>query len=406
LALFGMVQFRHSATMPVQVSDPIRLASAASRIDSSAIRDLLHVIDRPDVISLAGGLPAAETFPTAELADAMSRILTTDPSAVQYSATEGIAPLRDWVAARHGVDAGQVVITHGSQQALDLVARALLDPGADIALADPAYVGAVQVLRLAGAQLLPVANDTDGLRVDDLERRLRRGERPVLVYVVANFDNPTGATLSADRRVALATLADRYGFVLVDDDPYGELRWQGSAPPALASMTDRVITLGTVSKVVCPGLRVGYVVAPQAVARALVLVKQALDLHTSTLAQRALHDLLTAPGFLDRQLERLREVYRQRASALADALRAELGDALRFRSPSGGMFVWGEFVDEIDTQQLLAAAIDRGVAFVPGQAFSVAGDHHRALRLSFATNAPDQLAEGVRRLAAARRAMR
>lgn len=392
--------------MPVQVSAPIRLAAAASRIDSSAIRDLLHVIDRPDVISLAGGLPAVETFPTAELADAMSRILTSDPSAVQYSATEGIAPLREWVAARHGVDADQVVITHGSQQALDLVARALLDPGADIALADPAYVGAVQVLRLAGAQLLPVAADADGLRVDDLERRLRRGERPALVYVVANFDNPTGATLSAERRVALAALADRYGFVLVDDDPYGELRWHGSAPPALASMTDRVITLGTVSKVVCPGLRVGYVVAPPAIAPALVLVKQALDLHTSTLAQRALHDLLTAPGFLDRQLERLREVYRQRATALANALRSELGDELRFRSPSGGMFVWGEFADEVDTQQLLAAAIDRGVAFVPGQAFSVAGDHHRALRLSFATNAPDQLAEGVRRLAAARRALR
>ncbi|HEX4818787.1 MAG TPA: PLP-dependent aminotransferase family protein [Acidimicrobiales bacterium] len=392
--------------MTVQLSAPIALAGAARRIDSSAIRDLLHVIDRPDVISLAGGLPAAETFPTEELGAAMNRILASDPSVLQYSPTEGIAPLRQWVAARHGVDPGQVVITHGSQQALDLVARALLDPGAAVALADPAYVGAVQVLRLAGAQLIPVAADSDGLRVDDLEARLRRGERPALVYVVANFDNPTGATLSSERRAALAALADRYGFVIVDDDPYGELRWRGSAPASLASMTDRVITLGTVSKVVCPGLRVGYLVAPTSVAPALVLVKQALDLHTSTLAQHALHDLLTAPGFLDRQLDRLRGVYRERAAALSEALRAEFGDRLRFRPPDGGMFVWGELVDVVDTQELLAAAIERGVAFVPGEAFAVAADHHRALRLSFATNAPDQLAEGVRRLAVARRDLR
>src|SRR4051812_26291433 len=385
--------------MSVQLPAPIALADAARRIDSPAIRDLLHVIARPDVISLAGGLPAPETFPTHELATAIERILASDPSAVQYSATEGIAPLREWVANRHGVDADQVVITHGSQQALDLVARAFLDPGAGVALADPAYVGAVQVLRLGGARLVPVAGDGDGLRVDDLESRLRRGERPTLVYVVANFDNPTGATLSTERRAALAALAEQYGFVIVDDDPYGELRWQGSAPPPLASMTDRVITLGTVSKVVCPGLRVGYLVAPPSVAPALVLVKQALDLHTSTLAQRAVHDLVTTPRFLDQQLVRLRRLYRDRADALCDALHTEFADRVRFGTPEGGMFVWGEFVDDVDTQLLLAAAIARGVAFVPGQAFAVAADHHRALRLSFATNPPAQVAEGVRRLA-------
>ena len=388
--------------MTVQLSAPIALAEAARRIDSSAIRDLLHVIDRPDVISLAGGLPAAETFPTAELAATIERILTTDRSAVQYSPTEGIAPLREWVATRHGVAPDRVVITHGSQQALDLVTRALVDPGAAVALADPAYVGAVQVLRLGGARLLPVAGDGDGLRVDDLEALLHAGERPSLVYVVSNFDNPSGATLSTERRTQLAALADRYGFVIVDDNPYGELRWKGSAPLPLASLTDRVITLGTVSKVVCPGLRVGYVVAPESVAPALVLVKQALDLHTSTLAQRAVHDLLTTPEFLDRQLDRLRTVYRERALELCDALRSEFGDQLRFQRPDGGMFVWAEFADDVDTQQLLVAAIARGVAFVPGQAFSVAADLHRSLRLSFATTPPGQLGEGVRRLSAAR----
>ena len=387
--------------MAVQTCAPIELAEAAGRIDSSAIRDLLHVLDRPDVISLAGGLPAAETFPAPELAAAMAEILASDPAALQYSTTEGYAPLRQWAGDRHGAGLDRVVITHGSQQALDLVARALVDPGDTVALADPGYVGAIQVLRLAGANLAPVPSDADGLQVDVLEAQLRRGGRPKLVYVVANFDNPTGATLSGERRAALGTLADRYGFVVVEDDPYGDLRWHGAAPPPLAAFSDRVVTLGTVSKIVCPGLRIGYAVAPPALAPTLVLVKQALDLHTSTLAQRGVHRVLTTPGFLASQLDRLRPLYRDRAAALVHALRSELSGRFQFHAPSGGMFVWGEFAEDIDTQDLLPAAVARGVAFVPGQAFAVATDHRRALRLSFATTPPDQLLEGVRRLAAA-----
>ena len=392
--------------MGVQTCTPLPLAAAARRIDSSAIRDLLHVIDRPDVISLAGGLPAAETFPAAPLSRAIAEILADDPSALQYSTTEGFMPLREWVAVKHGARAEDVVITHGSQQALDLVARALVDPGATVALADPGYVGAIQVLRLAGADLLPVASDGDGFRVDLLEQRLRAGARPSLVYVVANFNNPTGATLSHERREALARLAGHYGFVIVEDDPYGDLRWRGDPVPPMTAFTDRVITLGTVSKIVCPGLRIGYAVAPPALAPALVLVKQALDLHTATLSQRAVHQLLTTPGFLAGQLDRLRPLYRDRAAALVQALRHELGDRLRFDPPSGGMFVWGEFVDDIDTQALLPAAVAHGVAYVPGQAFAVGTDHHRCLRLSFVTTPPDQLLEGVRRLAGALRERR
>lgn len=387
--------------MTVQTAPPIALATAATRIDSSAIRDLLHVIDRPDVISLAGGLPAPETFPAAALAQAVTEILAEDPGALQYSTTEGHLPLREWVAQRHGVEPDQVVITHGSQQALDLVARALVDPGAAVALADPGYVGAIQALRLAGARLAPVASDVDGLDVDALSDDLQRGARPALVYVVANFDNPTGATLSHERRAALAALADRYGFVIVEDDPYGDLRWGGAALPPLASFTDRVITLGTVSKIVCPGLRVGFVVAPRSVAQTLVLVKQAVDLHTSTLSQRAVHRVLTTPGFMHDQLDRLRPLYRDRCGVLCGALRAELGDRFEFAAPAGGMFVWGRFADGTDTHELLPKAVAHGMAFVPGQAFAVAGDHRAAARLSFATATPDQLLEGVRRLGAA-----
>jgi len=390
--------------MAVQTPIPpaaIPLAAAARRIDSSAIRDLLHVIDRPDVISLAGGLPAPETFPTAALAEAVAAELAADPGAVQYSTTEGFLPLREWFGARRDADPAEVLVTHGSQQALDLVARALVDPGSTVAVAEPAYVGAIQALRLSGARLEPVPSDRDGLAVDVLADRLRHGLRPVLVYVVANFDNPSGATLSLERRIELGALADRYGFVVVDDDPYGELRWNGTALPPLATFTDRAVTLGTVSKTICPGLRVGYLVAPTELASALVLVKQAVDLHTSTLAQRAVHRLVTTPGFVDGQLARLRPLYRDRSAALVHALHDELGDRLRFQPPDGGMFVWADCVEAIDTHELLAHALDQGMAFVPGQAFAVEGDLRRSLRLSFATVEPAQLLEGVRRLASA-----
>ena len=389
--------------MPVQASAPIRLAAAARRIDSSAIRDLLEVVDRADVISLAGGLPAAETFPTTALADALADIVTTDPASLQYSATEGFEPLRRWVADAHGVETGQVLITHGSQQALDLVVRALVEPGASVVLADPAYVGALQVFRLAGARMAPVPSDVDGLRVDVLADRLRAGERPAMVYVVANFDNPTGATLSLERRIVLAELADQYGFVVVEDDPYGELRWEGETLAPIRSFTDRAVTLGTFSKVVCPGLRIGYSVAPPQLAQAIVVLKQAVDLHTSTLSQRAIHRVVSAPGFMAAQVARLRPLYRDRCEALGEALHAELGDRFEFEPPSGGMFVWGRLPGVPDTQELLPRAIEQGMAFVPGQAFAVEGDYRRSVRLSFATTSPDQLVEGVRRLARALR---
>jgi 2-aminoadipate transaminase len=361
------------------------------------------VIDRPDVISLAGGLPAPETFPTAALANAISSLLARDPLALQYSTTEGYAPLREWIGVRNGVDAGRVLITHGSQQALDLIARALVEPGATVALADPGYVGAIQALRLAGARLEAVPSDADGLVVDVLAERLRAGVRPALVYVVANFDNPSGATLSYERRAELGRLADHYGFVVVEDDPYGELRWRGGALPGMATFTNRVVTLGTVSKTVCPGLRLGHLIAPASLFSALVLVKQAVDLHTSTLAQRAVHAVVSEAGFLSRQLDLLRPLYRERCEALVAALDHHLGDRFAYHAPDGGMFVWGQFTGAIDTQELLVHALDHGVAFVPGQAFAVSGDHRAAVRLSFATVAGHQLSEGVRRLAAALR---
>lgn len=374
---------------------------AVERTASSAIRDLLELTERPGVISLAGGLPAPATFPVEALDRAATAVLATDPSAaLQYGATEGHRPLRTWVAERMGAPVDGVVITHGSQQALDLLARATIRPGDVIALADPGYVGAIQAFRAAGARLVGVEGDHDGLRVDRLEDRLAAGLRPTLVYVVANFDNPTGATLSAERRVRLAALADRYGFVLVEDDPYGELRWRGAAGPALRGLTGRCVSLGTVSKILSPGLWVGWAVGPPELVRSMVVLKQASDLHTSTFAQHLVHHVVTEPGFLDRHLDGLRATYRAQAEVLVDALRRDLGDRFSFALPDGGMFVWGDLADA-DASALLPVALARNVAFVPGRAFSVEDEHRGSLRLSFATGTPAELREGVARLAGA-----
>lgn len=401
-----MVHYWHGGHMPVKAAPPLRRSRAAGGVRSSAIRDLLAVTERPDVLSLAGGLPAPDAFPVEAIARATAELLAEDPAgALQYAATAGFVPLRSWVAASLGrsggpVDADDVVVTHGAQQAIELTVRALVDPGDAVALGDPGYVGAIQALRLAGADLLAIPVDADGLCVDVLADRLAAGARPALVYVVAQLDNPTAATLSAERRHELARLADRYGFVIVDDDPYGALRWHGDAPVPLRALSDRVVTLGTTSKVLCPGLRVGWAAAPTELARQLVLLKQAVDLQTATLTQRIAHRVLAVPGFLEPHVEHLRRTYAVRCDALVASLGRHLGDRVAFDRPPGGMFVWAR-LPGVDTQALLPRAVEQGVAFVPGTAFTVDGRPGDALRLSFATQSADELDTAVRRLARA-----
>ena len=376
---------------------------AVERAGSSAIRDLLEITERPGIVSLAGGLPNPATFPTEAIAAATAAALAEDPvAALQYGPTEGYRPLRRWIAERNGLGLwgeDQVLVTSGSQQALELATRALVDPGGMVALADPAYVGALQAFRAAGVELAAIPSDADGLRVDVLADRLALGERPTLVYVVANFDNPSGSTLAPDRRVALADLADRYGFWIVDDDPYGDLRWRGACPVALRDLTDRTLTLGSTSKVLAPGLRVGWAVAPAEVHRAMTILKQSGDLHTSSLTQQIVHRTLAADGFLDAHLATLRTTYQHQAQHLVGALRAALGDRLIVPDPDGGMFLWCELrAADADTAALLAPAVERGVAFVPGAAFGVEDLHPRRMRLSYATAGPAGLDLAVERL--------
>ena len=376
---------------------PSRLARTAR---SSAVRDLLRLTERPDVLSLAGGLPAPELLPVDELAAAAARVLAArGPAALQYGPTEGIAALRELVAGRlgHGATPATTVITTGSQQGLDLVARAVLDPGDVVVTEVPTYLGALGALHWSGCRIVGVDGDADGLRTDLLEERLRAGLRPKLVYVVADFANPTGATLSQRRRIHLARLADRFGFVIVEDDPYGALRWRGVRLAPVRAWSDRVVTLGTASKVVAPGLRVGWLTAPEWLAPSIVIAKQGADLHTSTLNQWIVDDLLGDERWFEAHVSRLVGSYGARCAALVEAL----GGILDVTAPDGGMFVWGALADpSISASALLTDALDHGVAFVPGAAFRPdGGDDHR-LRLCFTTLDEAGLADAAERLAA------
>lgn len=379
------------------------LLSAASRaVRGSAIRDLLSLTSRSGVISLAGGLPAADLMPRGRIADAAAAALA-DPAAIQYGETAGLRPLRAVLAAHETARCGRgipdVVVTTGSQQALDLVARAVLDPGDPVVVEDPAYVGALQVFQAAGAALHPVPLDADGMRVDALERLLHHGLRPRLVHTVSTFHNPRGVTLSAPRRIRLAELAERFGFLVVEDDPYGLLAFDGAPPVPVAAHSDRVVRLGSASKVLAPALRVGWLSGPPAVLAAVERLKQVTDLCTSSLTQAIAAELLADTAWFDGHLHRVRTAVAGRARAFTAAV-AEHLPAATCPVPDGGMFCWLE-LPGVDTAALLPRALEHGVGFVPGGAFAVAAPAASALRCCFASHPEPVITEAVRRLAAA-----
>ncbi len=380
---------------------------------SSAIRDLLHDAQRPGMLSLAGGLPAADQFDVEGVEQAFARVMReASRQALQYGATEGQPSLRASLAELAGgrgapVRPEDIVVTAGSQQALDLLARALVDPGDRVALERPSYLAALQAFALSGARFVTVPADADGACIEKLIDD--PGPAPKLVYLVTNFANPSGATLSLARRRALLEWAARRGVVVVEDDPYGELRVEGCAHPPLFALARAIpgasrwcVYVSTLSKIVSPGLRIGYAVLPDWLRDAVVRVKQALDLHTGSLAQEVADRYLRS-GRLAQRLPSLRAVYRVRRDALCDALVARFGATLRFGRPEGGMFVWARLADATDASALLTVARDEGVIFVPGAAFYDEAPDVSSLRLSFATLAPEQIAEAVERLARAHR---
>ncbi len=377
----------------------------AANVRSSAIRDLLANARMPGMLSLAGGLPEPSTFPTTILAEAARVRLGGSPDVLQYAPTEGDARLRGHIAAYetvrqlHDVDPGNVLVTTGSQQALAMVANVIADAGDTIAVPHPCYLGALQTFGAAGLRLHPVRLQGGQLDLDQLENDLRRGVRIAAMYVVANHGNPDGSRLDEAANRRLAGLADWFGFWILEDDPYRELWFDTPPAPALPAYTSNAITLGSFSKTIAPGLRVGWLVASGDVRNALVRLKQAADLHTSSLSQALIADLLDTPGWFIQHVEMLRSLYASRRDALSASLVETFGARLRFEPPTGGMFAWAE-LEGVDTSALLGAALPKGVCFVPGAEFEAGGDSLRTwLRLSYATLDAEQLAEGVRRVA-------
>lgn len=382
----------------------VHLSRRMAGLHSSAIRDLLTLTARPDIVSLAGGLPDPNFIPRDRIAREIDTVLT-DPGSVQYGETTGVRVLRTVLAEREGarigrsLDPAEVVVTHGSQQALSLLAQALLDPGDVVVVEDPAYTGALQVFRAAEAEVVGVPLDGDGMDVTALESMLASGVRPALVHTVSNFHNPRGVILAEERRIALARLADRYGFWVIEDDPYGEL-WFESPPPApVAAHSDRVIRLSSASKVLAPALRVGWMHGNREVCSAVELLKQGADLCGSSLTQQVAAGLLADEEWFGDHLDELRRRYGARARALVSAVESEFAEHVSATPARGGMFCWMQFVDQgVDTQDLLQTALGHGVAFVPGSAFAVRAELGAELRLCFATSPEDVLQDAVRRL--------
>ncbi|HZZ84234.1 MAG TPA: PLP-dependent aminotransferase family protein [Anaeromyxobacteraceae bacterium] len=373
---------------------------------SSAIREILRVTSRPDVISFAGGLPAPELFPCQLLADLTRAVLEEEgPRALQYSETEGHPGLRARIAAGVPFPPGtfapdDVLITQGSQQGLDLVAKLFLDEGDEVLVETPAYLGALQAFRFFGAKVTFLPGDADGILPDALAAALRR--RPKLLYLTPTFQNPSGLCVPERRRAELrAALADS-DVLLVEDDPYREL-WYDAPPPAAVSLglpRERFVYFGSFSKTAVPGLRVGFLAGEEALVRRFVLAKQATDLQTNTLGQHLVFRLLGHPSF-PAHLDRLRRTYRARRDALCAALSERLGGALSFDRPAGGMFVWARLSGGVDAAALLERALAEGLAFVPGGEFHADGEGRDTLRLNFSNSDEARLREGVERLARA-----
>jgi len=397
-----------------------RFAQRTERVKSSAIRELLNLTKNPEVISFAGGLPAPEVFPTQRFREACEKVLKDHgPEALQYSATEGYLPLREIIAAktaRYGILAKpeNVLITSGSQQALDLIGKLLINPGDRILVEAPTYLGALQAFTVYGADYVSVPVDHDGLRTDLLEEALRSG--PKFMYVLPNFQNPGGVTLSEGRRHELLLLADRYGIPIVEDDPYGQLRYEGEHLPPLVAV-DRenlrrddgytignVIYLSTFSKTLAPGLRLAWIVAPVDVIAKLVQLKQGADLHTATFNQMVAYEV-ARDGYLDEHVKLIRQVYRERRNAMLQALQDFFPPEVSWTRPQGGLFLWVTLPMGMDCHQLFNAAVRENVAFVPGDCFYVTDDleARRHFRLNFSYSKPDVIREGIRRLAGALR---
>ena len=396
---------------------PLHLAQRLQNVETSAIRELFKLLGKPGIISFAGGFPDSAMFDVAGIRAASDRVLAEEPgAALQYGATEGYQPLREQLAqfmqakGAKDVTADQLIVTTGSQQALDLLGKCLVDPGSKAIVEGPTFLATIQCFRLYGADLVSAPVDGDGVQVDELEKLIQQ-HKPKFVYLIPTFGNPSGAMLSLERRKRVLELAVKYQTLIVEDDPYGDLYFDAPPPPSLLALSEQVpgsrdwlVHCGSLSKVLSPGLRVGLMVAPPELLAKAVMCKQFSDAHTSTFAQATAAQYLAA-GRMPATLARVRQVYGARAQAMGDALRSDLGDAIEFVQPQGGLFVWARLTGAggkvSDGNAFAKKAIEQGVAFVPGAPFYCANPDVSTLRLSFATADEARIREGIVRLAKA-----
>jgi len=378
------------------------LARRAHKMNPSVIREILKVTEKPGIISFAGGLPSPKTFPVDAFAAACEAVLRTDGrAALQYASSEGLPALREWIAAQlpWDVSPDQVLITTGSQQGLDLVAKVLIDEDSKVLVETPTYLGALQAFTPMEPAIVSVGSDAEGIDVADLVQKAA-GAR--FLYVLPNFQNPTGRTMSEARRQSLVDAAQAAGLPIVEDNPYGDLWFDQPPPkPLTARNPEGCIYLGSFSKVLAPGLRLGYVVAPKAIMPKLLQAKQAADLHSPTFNQRMVAEVLK-DGFIDRHVPTIRALYKAQCQAMLDALKTDMaGLDVVWNSPDGGMFLWVRLPEGVSAVDLLPKAVDKGVAFVPGAAFYADQADPRTLRLSFVTASEEQIRIGIKALAEA-----
>ena len=395
----------------------IPFAARLQNVETSAIRELFKLLGKPGIISFAGGFPDSAMFDVDGIRAASEAALSQEPgAALQYGATEGYGPLREQLAAfmtakgAADVAASQLIVTTGSQQALDLIGKTMIDPGDKVIVEGPTFLATIQCFRLYGAELVSAPIDADGVQVDALEQLIVE-HRPKFIYLIPTFGNPSGGMLSLERRKRVLELAVQHNVLVVEDDPYGDLYFDAAPPPSLLNLSASVpgsrellVHCGSLSKVLSPGLRVGWMVAPATLLANAVMCKQFSDAHTSTFAQATAAHYLQA-GRMPATLARVRQVYAERAQTMSNALRRELGEAIHFVQPQGGLFIWARLTGAggkvADGAEFARRAIEQGVAFVPGAPFYCANPDLSTLRLSFATASVDKIEEGVLRLAKA-----
>ena len=395
----------------------MQFADRLNNVETSAIRELFKLLGKPGIISFAGGFPDSAMFDVEGIRAASNAALAEEPgAALQYGATEGYNPLREQLAAfmtskgAKEVAADNLIVTTGSQQALDLLGKTLISPGDKVIVEGPTFLATIQCFRLYGAELISAPIDGNGVKTDELEKLIAE-HQPKFVYLIPTFGNPSGAMLSLERRKAVLEMAVKHNTLIVEDDPYGDLYFGDAPPPSLLNLSASVpgsrellVHCGSLSKVLSPGLRVGWMIGPAELLAKATMCKQFSDAHTSTFAQATAAQYLKA-GRMPGTLANVRKVYAERAQAMGDALRKELGDAIEFVQPQGGLFVWARLTGvggKVQDGNVLAKrAIEKGVAFVPGTPFFCANPDHATFRLSFATADADKIREGVARLAQA-----